>query len=292
MNKDFKENLRKLWIRVAPKSYVRYAYKIHFGVYPNLKKPENFNEKILWLIFNWQHPLLVQCTDKFNMRNYVADCGLEEILPKLYGSWTDAQLVEWDKLPEQYAIKCNHGCEMNIICTNKADINIALASKQLNTWLHTRYGADKFYEPHYLHIKPIIFAEEYIKTLDGKLPIDYKIYCFNGVPELALACVDRETRVKFEFYDLQWNVLDIGAEKNNMKARRPISLDKMVEYSRILSKPFPFVRVDFYDRDGDPVLGELTFTPFYGMARYYSEEGNLWLGNKLELPKKYKRNYT
>lgn len=285
---------RKMFIRFMPQIYVKYAYKRHFGTFPDLKNPKNFNEKILWLIFNWQHPLMVECTDKYRMREYVKKCGLEFTLPKLYGVWNCGKDIEWSKLPDKYVLKCNHGCEMNIICDGKEKINRVEASNKLDKWLKTKYGGDKFYEPHYLHIKPLIFAEEYIQTVDGKLPIDYKIYCFNGRAKLILACVERnveEKTVHFEFYDLKWNVLDIGSEKNLRKARKPASLKQMIEYAEILSKPFPFVRVDFYDRDGEPILGELTFTPFYGMARYYSNEGNIWLGSMLNLPQKYMGHY-
>ena len=282
-----KSMFRKTWMKVLPKSYVKYAYKKHFRRKPNLDDPQNFNEKILWIIFNWQNPLIVQCTDKYRMREYVKEVGLESILPKLYGVWDNVRSIDWNNLPDTFVMKCNHGCEMNIICDNKDKLDIKDEETKLDKWMQTRYGDDKFYEPHYLYIKPIIFAEEYIKTSDGKMPIDYKIYCFNGKPELVLACVERDVEVKFEFYDLEWNVLDIGAKKNEQKARKPASLSKMIEYAKKLSKPFPFVRVDFYDRDGEPILGELTFTPFYGMARYYSEEGNLWLGSKLQLPEKY-----
>lgn len=284
VNKSF---IRKLVIKFFPNQYVKYSYKRHFGVYPNLENPRNFNEKILWIILNWKHPLLVECTDKYRMREYVRKCSLEFLLPQLYGFWNNASLIEWDKLPEQYVLKCNHGCGMNIICDGNGNLDIDDSIRKLNKWLHVKYGGDRFYEPHYLHINPLVFAEEYIQTSDGRMPIDYKIYCFNGKPELVLACVERDINVHLEFYDLTWNVLDIGAEKNRKKARRPASLNKMIEYAKKLSEPFPFVRVDFYDRDGEPILGELTFTPFYGMARYYSDEGNDWLGSLLSLPEKY-----
>lgn len=62
----------------------------------------------------------------------------------------------------------------------------------------------------------------------------------------------------------------------------------MLEYCQ---KDFLFVRVDFYDSFGKPILGEMTFTPMYGMAKYYSKEGNLLLGSMLTLPNKYKGHF-
>ena len=62
----------------------------------------------------------------------------------------------------------------------------------------------------------------------------------------------------------------------------------MVEYATILAKPFPFVRVDFYELDNKPLIGELTFTPYGNMITYYKKEAIDVLGTKLKLPKKYK----
>lgn len=112
-----------------------------------------------------------------------------------------------------------------------------------------------------------------------------------------LVCLNRENVLNkneeliLEWYDLKWKVLDIGAKPNKQLAMKPTCLEKMVEYAEKLSKPFPFVRVDFYDRH-EPILGEMTFTPMYGMAKYYSESGNKLLGSWLVLPDhKMKRKY-
>ena len=186
-------------------------------------------------------------------------------------------------------VKCNHGAKWNIICIGKEKLNKSDAEIKLNSWLKMDYGEREF-EVHYSHIKPIIFAEEYIEPNDDKLmPEDYKIYCFNREPKLVLVCLERETEL--EWYDFDWNIMDVGAKPNKRKALRPASLDAMVTYARQLAKPFPFVRVDFYDRQGEPVLGEMTFSPMYGMAKYYSDEGNVMFGDMLLLPEKYGKHY-
>lgn len=208
-------------------------------------------------------------------------------MPKIYGKWDDAGQIDWDSLPDQFVIKCNHGAKWNIICKDKAKLDRADAARKLNSWLKMDYGEREF-EVHYSHIKPVIFAEEYIEPNTDKLmPEDYKIYCFNGVPRFLLVCLEREIELELEWYDFDWNVLDIGAKPNKQKAKRPESLEKMVELSEKLAAPFPFVRVDFYDRAGEPILGELTFTPMYGMAKYYSEDGNKRIGDMLTLPPRY-----
>ena len=239
----------------------------------------------------WQHPLIVTCADKYRMRGYVKKCGCIEYMPKLYGVYKSTEEIEWDKFPNKFAIKCNHGCKMNIICDDKNKFDIAESTKKLNYWMKDNY-AYHVYEPHYAHIKPLILCEEYIETDGGVFPDDYKIYCFNGEAKVILVCMERQDgKLRLEWYDLSWNPLDIGRDKNEQKAKKPLCLDEMIKCAEKLSKPFPYVRVDFYDKDGKAILGEMTFTPYYGMARYYNEKGNEWLGSLLRLPDKYPKHY-
>ena len=46
---------------------------------------------------------------------------------------------------------------------------------------------------------------------------------------------------------------------------RPMCLDEMLYYSRMMSSPFPFVRVDFYNVGDKLYFGELTFSPGGGI---------------------------
>ena len=213
-----------------------------------------------------------------------------ELMHQLYGVYTDVKGIEWNRFPKKFVIKCTHGCKYNIVCFNKDELDIHSADISLNKWLHSVYGTNT-YEPHYSKMTPRIIAEEFIETSERGLPEDYKVYCFNGEPKCVLVCLNRESELVLEWYDLEWNVFDIGAKSNMRRANKPACLDQMIKYARILSKGFPFVRVDFYDSFGKPILGEMTFTPMYGMAKYYSKEGNLLLGSMLTLPNKYKGHF-
>lgn len=102
-----------------------------------------------------------------------------------------------------------------------------------------------------------------IETDQGLLPNDYKVYCFSGEPQLILVVTDRATKPKLCFLDLAWNKMSIESEefKSNEIPVKPDCLEKVIRYARQLSRPFPFVRVDFYVNDNKPILGEMTFTP-------------------------------
>ncbi|MBP7022423.1 MAG: T9SS type A sorting domain-containing protein [Planctomycetes bacterium] len=55
-------------------------YKKITGKDLNLVTPETFDEKLWYLKIYNKDPLLTKCTDKFLVREYVKECGLENIL--------------------------------------------------------------------------------------------------------------------------------------------------------------------------------------------------------------------
>jgi hypothetical protein len=42
--------------------------------------------------------------------------------------------------------------------------------------------------------------------------------------------------------------------------------------------------VDLYDCENEIIFGELSFTPAAGMASYYTEEGDILVGDMFKLP--------
>lgn len=286
---------KKIWVKSSPIIYSispvlasKILFKLSINKKLNLKKPKTFNEKLMWLKLNWQNPLVVKCADKYEVRSYVKECGYEHILPKLYGVYDDVEKIEWTNFPKKFAIKCTHGCGFNIICNNKDKLDTNESIKKLKKWMKSRYVFEAI-EIQYDKMKPRIICEEYIETLSGFLPNDYKIYCFNGEPKLTLVCTERSEDVKLDFMDLNWNMIDIGAEgwESGNIPDKPECYSEMIKIAKALSKPFPFVRIDFYDLNGKPILGEMTFTPAGCAARYYNEKGQDLLGNMIDLPKVY-----
>ena len=135
-------------------------------------------------------------------------------------------------------------------------------------------------------------CEEYIETDAGLLPVDYKLFCFNGKVKMVTVCSERATRLKFHHVDPNWKTMDIGTDKYPAGdlPRKPECFDEMIKYSEILSTHFPFVRIDFYDYKGKPVLGEMTFTPGAAMNEIFNDRGLMLLGEMLKLPNRYNVN--
>lgn len=270
--------------KISPKFCCKILFYIRTKKIPNLKNPKTFNEKTSYLkIYKYSNDnLVINCADKYEVRDFVDNKGLKNLLNELYGVYDNFDEIDFDILPDKFALKCTHGCAYNIICSDKGKFDIDSARKKVNKWMKEKYGYATT-ELHYTKIKPRIIIEKYLCDSDGKMPIDYKFYCFNGKAKCILVCSERDNNLKLSYYDLEWNRLNY--EKNSWSSKKniekPKNFDKMIAYAEKLSKDFPFVRVDFYNDNGKIVFGELTFTPACCCAPYYNDFGNIELGNML-----------
>lgn len=282
-----KKNIWKL-IDVLPNK-IRYfiSFSISRKQIPNLLSPRDYSEYIFRdILLNRNHDRFF-LADKYLVRNYVADRGLSSILTKTYGVWEDANEIDFNALPNSFVLKCNHSCGMNIICFDKSKLNIDETKKTLNKWLKTKHPV--YFETHYSRIKPLIFCEEYICDTFGSLPIDYKIHCANGLPVFIQVCTERSDNNpgKRVIYDCNWNNLNFVRDNdhhysNLFEIDKPINLKEMLEYSYILSSGMEYCRLDFYNVGNRVYFGEVTLTPMGGWLSYFTNEAQLYMGNRIK----------
>lgn len=261
-----------------------------FGKGVNWENPTGLIEKIYWLQLYSDTSLWTKCADKYSVREYVKEKGCEDSLNILYGKWDNANDIDWELLPEKFVLKTNNSCGKVILVKDKKNLNIPQTIKKLNSWLTIKYGY-KDAQFHYTKIKPCIIAEELFenKSAPDQSLVDYKIWCFHGVPECVLIVYNRtKENYYLSLYDLEWNnISDKGFNPDNkhysgVDVQKPKSFEQMIEYAKKLSEGFPEVRVDFYDIDGKAVFGEMTFTTGFG---YFSDEYYEYLGSKIDLRK-------
>jgi len=256
----------------------------------DLKNPKTLDEKISWLKLYYykNNELVSQCADKYAVRDYVRACGCGEILNDLYGVYEDVDDIPWDQLPDKFVLKWNMGCGHNIICSSKRDLDIQKSRSLLKKWGKSRYYLPDA-ELQYKHITPKIVCEKFLETAHGLLPEDYKVFCFNGEAKYVMICIGRETgHPKFYFFDRRWELTPLKEDTKqppmDLCRRKPNGIDEMFSYAEKLSKPFPFVRADFYLIEGQTIFGELTFTPVGGTDSRRLPETDLMLGEMLNLP--------
>lgn len=251
----------------------------------NLDNPQSFNEKIQWMKLYYYplNPLVVQCTDKFQVREYVQSKGLGKKLVPLVGSWKKADEIDWDLLPNQFVLKCNHGCAYNIVVDDKNNFNIKKATKQLKRWLKEDFGAYNL-ELHYSLISPrMIICEEYL----GESITDYKFFCFNGTPKYLYVSSDliHDRQAQIGFFYL--NGIKMPLIRNDYKDIKEITLplffDEMKNAAEVLCQDFPFVRVDFFIANNTWYFAELTFTPAAGLMPFNPDMYDLEWGKLLNI---------
>jgi len=250
-------------IDFAKKYYLERTRKIL-----NLEHPLTFDEKQWWLKLYYRDPLMTICADKFLIRNYVNECGLGHILNDLYGVYACAEEIDLEKLPEKFILKTNHGCGGNFICQDKNSFQKDKVFKKLNKLLKTNYY-DQSREWVYRDIPPRIIAEKLLINTNGDPLVDYRMLCFDGKCRCVFVDIDtcdetgkHKVNAKRNVYDENMNLINIQVTRERFDpslVSKPLQFNKMREYAEILSKPFPFCRVDFYYVDERIILGEMTF---------------------------------
>ena len=281
-----RRKIQRVLCSVFPQEFMSSLYyRIRIKEPLNLKTPTTLNEKLQWLKLYYcpNQDTVIQCADKYSVREYLSERNLEHLLNELIAVWDNADDIDWDILPQQFVLKCNHGCGYNIICADKSKLDTAEATKKLKAWMAEDYSKYDV-EPHYARIPRKIICEKYL----GPNVVNYNIYCMNGIPTFfSLASglgngVDERLTYyytdgrKAEFYNRRYPTDDVELS--------PL-LPQMVEYARLLSKDFPLVRVDLYDIDGTIVLSELTFTPGGALIPLAPPEANHKLGLQLDISK-------
>ena len=297
-NKNLKENKLKRAV-VAPfrgvvkaiskKAYISYQYKYITHHKLNWKNPTRYTEKLqylrLYVYPKW--PLVSQCAGRVGVREYVKNKGFEGNLIKIYGVFDKFDDINFDELPNQFAMKCSHGCAMNYICFDKSKIDKEALRKQFNKWLKTNYGK-KTVELHYSPIKPQIIIEELMLEND-KLPTEYKIHVFNGVAKNLYVVTSRGVDIRYNNYYIDWTSFDgsqfNGWKKTDNPLTKPSNFDEMVKMAESLAQEFPFVRVDLYNINGKIYFSEMTFTPAKGTLILDDDKCDFEMGEWLDITK-------
>lgn len=254
------------------------------GKWPNLRHPKDLSEKLLASMCEPKFLQYANLADKVKVHDYIKSKGLEKILLQHYKVWNSVDEITTDdisSLPEKFILKPNNGSGGHVYCRDKSTFDLAAAKQKVQKALD--YAKTYFYEPHYLIIEPKVYAEQLLDLGEGKVLTDYKFHCIKGeIVDVFLAGENAKGERKYATVDLNWNVLPYTKPSFLLEPlpSKPSCLNEMVEYAKILSKDFDFVRVDFYEHDGKVYFSELTFSPWGGYMYSYTEDSLLKLGAK------------
>lgn len=294
--KFIKSRKVRIWIlrllNVIPDSImVPLQYWIHTGRKLNLRNPKRFTEKLQLYKLKCRIPLMLRCTDKYEVRKVVKEMGLSELLIPLIGVYDKPSEINFEDLPNEFVAKSTDGGGGNqvFICRDKSKINKQDFFNLLEEWMKAPKGKSAGREWAYENGFPRrIVIEELIKVGNKKDIPDYKFLCFNGKPYYCQLIDNRSSTETIDFYDMDWNHQEfVGLNplcKNSGSIElRPANFDQLKSIATKLAGDFPFVRVDLYNTKQKIYFGELTFYPASGLGHFSPDCWDERIGALLKL---------
>lgn len=280
------KKMRYLLRFIPDKPYLKLCYYLKTHKRLNLENPQTFNEKLQWLKLYNRRPEYTTMVDKYRVREYIKEkIGEEYLIPLVGGPWERAEEIDFDALPDQFVLKCNHDSGSVVICRDKATFDSAAAKKKLDDCVkHNFWYLGR--EWPYKDVKPCIIAEKYMADESGYELKDYKVYNFSGRPEIIQVDFGRFKEHKRNLYDQAWNEIEAAIEyptDPERKLERPQQLEQMLTLAGLLAQDFPFLRTDFYSIEDKLYFGEMTFFPESGFGKFEPEKYEETLGEKITI---------
>jgi len=267
--------------------YLGACFRKRIGYDLNINNPKTFNEKLQWLKLYNHIPLYTILVDKYEVKKYVEEkIGKEYIIPTL-GIWNHYDDIDFEKLSNSFVLKCTHDSGSTVLIKDKG----LMESNGLKNEFERKLKANYYWigrEWPYKNVIPRIIAEPFMTSPEDM--IDYKFMCFEGKIKVIFTCTERlhSNGLKVTFFDLNWKQLNFERHypSSKKKIERPKNLELMIKLAEILSEGIPFVRIDFYEVNGQVYFGEYTFFPGGGMEEFTPIEWDYRLGEWLHLPEK------
>lgn len=263
---------------------LRFQYRIKMGFWPNFKHPTRYTEKIQLYKMNYRNPVMAQCVDKYEVRKYVEGKGLGYILNELYGLFDSAEDIYYNSLPEKFVVKSTTGGGgLNVIVVrDKAQSCVEDIKRKVALWrIHDKGTVSSGREWAYSGMGPSrVIIEKYLEDSNTTEELtDYKFFCFSGEPKCVQVDTGRFDGHNQNYYDMQWQSLGVHCTyPEGALQSQPMNFDEMKQVAMLLSKDFPFVRVDLYNVNGKIIFGELTFYPSSGYGKFHPDEFDYQLG--------------
>lgn len=273
------------WLTPRCPAFVAKArYFARFKKRLNLKNSKDLNEKILWLAIFSDTREWSRLADKYTVREYVKECGLEDILVPFYGVWNNVNEVDYSSLPQSFIIKLTNWSASNIIVKDKKAISEQELLSRIEEAVKNKGRCTGVGDLHYLRIhtkimaEGLIFNDEWSEQYSKSL-IDYKIWCFEGKAKYIMLVMNRSVKKKdgaeLLVYDRTWNphpeYIKPTSDFTIADAiPMPENYEQMISIAEKLAGTFPVVRVDLYNLKGRIFFGEMTFTSLGGMMDYYT----------------------
>lgn len=274
---------------IPDKAYLRLLYLFICKKWLSFKNPKTFNEKLQWYKVKHRDPLMVQCADKFAVREYIKQQGLEHMLVPLHGVYEDAAQLDFDALPSKCILKTTHNSsgsyKWNAARENDTEKIRKCFSDMMKInayWLAREWA--------YRDISPKIVCEQWIESTTPI--VDLKFLCFHGKAQYICYDVGMNDDMGNHaighraMLDRSLQPLDIKTSMQRLaddQIKLPDNMEELITVADQLSSAFPHVRVDFFLADGKAYFSELTFYSGGGYGTFEPKQWDLEIGSHFHL---------
>jgi len=260
--------------------HIHYRHFQILGHFPNLIAPSDFNSKIHWLKLFDQSVLHPDLCDKILIKDYVESKIGPGHTPRTLKIFDSIESICVKDAPEKFVLKTNNDSGTVFLFPNKDGFNLSKIEKRLRHSIDGAYGWSKGEWP-YSYVKPKIFIEELLEFENDTPAPDYKFHCANG-------------EIKWIQYIERWGIKreisvdETGKRMNFHLDHNHVSIDnfslpqnweEMKNIVKKLADGWKYLRIDMYEHNSKPFVGELTFYPRAGT---YHGEGQKIAGQLLD----------
>ena len=266
----------------------RRRYRRLFGRRMHLLLPRTHSEWIHHYKFLRRDSWLPELTDKIGAKRFIAErVGEEFVIPTYWQGRRLPSMRKRRRWPRPYFIKAAHGCHQDLEVPADGRVPWRKVERQTERWLRSTYGRPGG-EWQYARIRPRLIVEQRIGE-PGVLPDDFKFWVYHGRVHYMHWFTDRGLPTYGgRIVDRDWNepFRSMSQRTHERYPPRPESLDLMMWIAETLGEGFRFVRVDLYEVDGHPYVGELTFTPSAGFHTLDPDQVDFDLGKLWRKPRR------
>ncbi len=254
-------------------------YRRWMGAWPNVAKPFNYTERMIWRKVFDRNPFFPVFADKLGAKEYIQNhCPNLPLAPVLWIGQSVDEIPE-DLLMGDVFLKANHGCKFNYEIRNGC-YNRSEMSKIASRWLSRTWG-QRHGEWAYSAISPKLFLEGAIGDASKDL-IEFHVRASNGRILMSSVIGHNKTSKRWwAHFDVNGSPMFGPYDKTDApipQLPHGIDITSPLEvaqnWASQLSEGVDFARYDFF-WNGESVLGgEITVYPSAGSKRIANDYAN------------------